>query len=390
MAAAGFGVCYWKLVLPSKTEDPPGSKIVKLERGESIEAQGRLEPASGVLLIAALPGEEIVQLNAYGGKQVNQGDELAVLGSQEIRETELQLALEQEKTAVAQRKSQLALAELRKKAADISRQRAEAGENEIPPQELQQVAQDRRDAADTQLKTLRQLYADPATRDAITGAELKQQELLLQQLDAEIKHNNAKRAAAERTQELALEAARLDVEIAGESYRALEDANPEATLQLTAKLAGLAAKATKVLAPCNGTVLEVYARQGERVANTPLLQMADLNTMICVAEVHEARLHEIQSDVEQGSMKLIPVKDYPVTITSAAFDEQLKGEVIEVGRLIGAPALRNPNPLASTDRRTAKVKIRLDDDSMAKARRFVNLQVNVKIHLVSPEEIQRK
>ena len=49
--------------------------------------------------------------------------------------------------------------------------------------------------------------------------------------------------------------------------------------------------------------------------------------------------------------------------------------------LIGALSLRDPNPLAQSDRRTVKMRIELDDASTEIARRFVNLQVNVTIHL---------
>ena len=60
--------------------------------------------------------------------------------------------------------------------------------------------------------------------------------------------------------------------------------------------------------------------------------------------------------------------------------------MVEVGRLIGAPALRDPNPLAQTDRRTARVRIALDEASSEIARRFVQLQVNVTIHLTDVEK----
>ncbi len=110
-------------------------------------------------------------------------------------------------------------------------------------------------------------------------------------------------------------------------------------------------------APCDGTILEVYARQGERVANTPILQMGDLRQMVCIAEVHEASLKELEikkisDDPDDG--KLVPARDYPVTIRSAALEQDLQGRVIEIGRLIGAPSLRDPNPLAQSDRRTVK------------------------------------
>jgi CYTH domain-containing protein len=69
-------------------------------------------------------------------------------------------------------------------------------------------------------------------------------------------------------------------------------------------------------------------------------------------------------------------------------EQDLHGKVVEVGRLIGAPALRDPNPLAQSDRRTVRVRIELDEASTAIARRFVQLQVNVTIHLTDAEKLQ--
>ena len=66
-------------------------------------------------------------------------------------------------------------------------------------------------------------------------------------------------------------------------------------------------------APCDGTILEVYARQGERVANTPILQMGDLRQMVCVAEVHEAILKDLEvktAPTIPDDGKLVPARNY--------------------------------------------------------------------------------
>jgi HlyD family secretion protein len=154
-------------------------------------------------------------------------------------------------------------------------------------------------------------------------------------------------------------------------------------------MAKLAEKASVVRAPCDGTVLELFARQGERVANAPILQLGDLSQMVCVAEVHEANLKDLEVTTVADSAadgKLVPARDYGVTIRSAALEQDLRGKVVEVGRLIGVPALRDPNPLAQSDRRTVRVRIELDEASTAIARRFVQLQVNVTIHLTDAEK----
>jgi len=164
----------------------------------------------------------------------------------------------------------------------------------------------------------------------------------------------------------------------------LQKSHPGEMLQQTAELARLAAEATSVKAPRGGKILDIYIREGERVSNTPILLMANLDQMDCVAEVHEANLKTIETTEVNG--KLVPERRHAVTMNSIALDRPLTGEVREVGRLIGAPKLRDPNPLARTDQRTAEVRIKLDDDCLERARKLVHLQVNVIIHLEENSE----
>ena len=82
-------------------------------------------------------------------------------------------------------------------------------------------------------------------------------------------YGEQKTEAAKTAQRLAEQAAELDVTIAKLGDEAITSSNPEDVLDWTAKLAERTLKATKVLAPNKGRVLEIYAREGERVANTP-------------------------------------------------------------------------------------------------------------------------
>ncbi len=108
IAALGYGVSYW-YPFPVSADTPPDRTPANElpEAPTRIEAQGRLEPATGTLAVGAFPGEQIVALNARVGMSVQTDDELAVLGSQKIREAEYQLALERMKIAEAQLKSEL-------------------------------------------------------------------------------------------------------------------------------------------------------------------------------------------------------------------------------------------------------------------------------------------
>ncbi|MHB8974522.1 MAG: hypothetical protein ACYC3X_29325 [Pirellulaceae bacterium] len=384
MAAVGYAASYWyplprpgshpaDIAAPEPRENPP-----------RIEAQGRIEPVSGTLTVGATPGEEIVQLNAHVGQTVKKDAVLAVLGSQKLRSEERVLAEQQLEKARQQFEAEQSLGKLRNDLALVSQEQAAAREKEIPSQESIRVGEQRQALAVAHLARLEQLRRDPQTQDAIAEAELEQQRLVTKQIQVEMDQNRTKLEAARQTQGFAQRAADLDVAIAKLTQENMAKVSPLPVLEQSVKLARLAEEAAVVRAPCDGTILEVYARQGERVANTPILQLGDLRQMVCIAEIHEASLKELEikkisDDPDDG--KLVPARDYPVSIHSAALEQELRGTITEIGRLIGTPALGDPNPLAQSDRRTVKVRIALDEASVEMARRFVHLQVNVTIHL---------
>jgi HlyD family secretion protein len=387
MAALGYLVSYWYPPSRSGAVSRVAAAMDLRERATRIEAQGRLEPVSGTLAVSAIPGEEIVELSARAGQSVSRGDVLAVLGSRVIREAERVLAERQLEKARRQIEAEEGLAQLREELAAVAQLQAQAKAREIPPEESIRVAEAREALAAARLEKLEQLSQDPRTRDAIAETELEQQRLLLRQIQVDLEQHRAQLQAARQSQELAQRAADLDMALAKATREQLVPISPVPALEQSVELARLAEEASLVRAPCDGTILEVYARQGERVANTPILQLGDLRQMVCIAEVHEANLKdlEVQEPDDAGQHTLAPARPYRTTIRSAALTQELTGQIVEVGQLIGAPALRDPNPLAPADRRTVKVRIALDESSSVIARRFVHLQVNVTIHLTDAD-----
>ncbi|MBM4092293.1 MAG: hypothetical protein FJ276_23125 [Planctomycetes bacterium] len=372
---------------PRNGRIPPRDRNKTSVSIREIKAQGRLEPASGTLTISALPGEEIAELRVHVGRSVKKGDELAVLASRALRQEETELARTRVVQAEAQLVSQKELAALRQQAADLAVKAAQEEQDVFRAQEKAiSVGQARRELAQHQLEKLTALRGEAATRDAITEAETRQQELLIEQLNAEIQQNEAKLGSAKKSQQTAQDAAALDKMIADKTLETLEPLSPLTVLKKSVELAEAAEQASVVRAPCDGQILEIFVREGERISKSPILQMGDLNRIVCVAEVHEAKIQELECD-ETDDGRLAPKRDYRVTITSSAFREdppgtrQLTGKVIEVGRLIGTPELREPSPLATADVRSAKVRIELDRKSAEQARRFIHLQVDVTIHL---------
>lgn len=391
LMAVGYAISYWYPLTATSSAAGTAPRVPQQDvpqKPSRIEAQGRLEPASGTRLVAAIPGEQIVHLHAYPGKRVRQGEVLAELQSHQLRQAELALAVEQLAQAQRQLTVEAKLGTLRQEIAELAVRQAESTKQEIEARKESATVGTRRfELAEARLNKLKELRAHPETLDAVAEAELEQQQLLLRQIEVELRQGEAQLAVAQDNQKLACQAARKELELARLHLESLTPVSPLPALEKRIALTELAAEASIVRAPCDGTILEVYMREGERVANSPILQIGDLSSIVCVAEVHEASLKELQpfrEGLDEQDGRLIPVAEHTAIMRSVAFETPLIGRMVEVGRLIGAPALRDPNPLAASDRRTASVRIELSPESVALAERFVHLQVNVTIELAAP------
>ena len=95
MAAIGYAASYWYPLPQPGTQPADVATPAPVENPTRIEAMGRIEPVSGTLTVAAIPGEEIVQLSAHVGQTVKKDVVLAVLGSQKLRSEERILAEQQ-------------------------------------------------------------------------------------------------------------------------------------------------------------------------------------------------------------------------------------------------------------------------------------------------------
>jgi hypothetical protein len=51
--------------------------------------------------------------------------------------------------------------------------------------------------------------------------------------------------------------------------------------------------------------------------------------------------------------------------------------VIRIGNIVAEPALKDPNPLAPTDRRAVEARIELGPEASEEARKYVHMEVEV-------------
>lgn len=173
-------------------------------------------------------------------------------------------------------------------------------------------------------------------------------------LDAELA--NAKREAnriRSLSKRSATSAAKLDaVEIDLRIARANLDA-AKARLELT-----------RIRAPIDGQILEIHAREGERVGSGGVLEMGETDKMVAVAEVYETDIAAI-------------VEGQRALIRSSALSEPIWGVVSHIGLKIGKMDVLDTDPIAKADSRV--VEVRIDLDSSEAVSRLTNLQVEIEI-----------
>jgi hypothetical protein len=70
-------------------------------------------------------------------------------------------------------------------------------------------------------------------------------------------------------------------------------------------------------------------------------------------------------------------------LKSEALSRDLSGKVVGIGRFVGLPTLRDPDPLSLVDRRAVEIQIELEPEDAKLAQAWLNLQVTVEIELES-------
>ncbi len=130
------------------------------------------------------------------------------------------------------------------------------------------------------------------------------------------------------------------------------------------RLAEAELELSRVRSPIDGTVIEVHAREGERVEDKGILELARTDEMFAIAEVYETEVRSVR--VGQRAH-----------VWSPAFEKPLEGTVERIGMKVGKLDSIGADPAAKTDARVVEVEIRLDRSELAA--RYTNLQVEVEI-----------
>ncbi len=333
---------------------------------KTVVALGRIEPAAGVIDVGGTMGDRLALLLIQEGDEVEQGEALGELESRPLRRLELEAASQQWENAKERLAVESRLADLKIAAARLNVKKAEAAQ-------LGAAAQKKKvdflEASLALAKKDQQRIAG-LSKDLATDQERERQSLLVEQTESELNAARALLRQLVRTNELALQAAALELKAAEEAKAQLPLAIPVDSLRVSREAAEAQYKRTQIVAPCKGTVLKTYVRPGETLGARPVLQMADLDRMVVVAEVSEDEVQHLRLG-------------QPALATSKAFrppfDQQgLRGKITRIGQMIVNPALKSVDPFAPADRHVVEVRVELDEPSSREAAELGNMQVDVR------------
>ncbi|HUY36880.1 MAG TPA: efflux RND transporter periplasmic adaptor subunit [Pirellulales bacterium] len=333
--------------------------------GDRVGAPGHLEPAGGVVSINGLPGDRLEKLNVEQGKDVKKGDVLAVLESRRLRQAEYDLAKTQFDEGVDRKKAEEEYAVALRDEAELAQQQVELEQHDRDAQreKIDTLTLQQRSASEdlARLKKLRQ----GGNREIVADQTYEHQRLLVQKADSELAAAKDQLKKLEDSMKLAKEQADAKLRTANASKRRIPSIVQLDSLSKSVELAQRRLDMTEIKAPSKGRIEKILLREGETISQQPILQMADTETMVAVAEVYE------------GNALSIHVGD-PASIESRALPGLLRGKVTYVGTMVARSTAAPLVPgAAPADKRAVQVRVELDRSGVAD--KLINLQVTVYI-----------
>ena len=361
---------------PKTSAEQPGSTETN-EPSSGVVAMGRLEPAAGVVDVLGALGDRVEDLTLKAGVPLSEGDpveagkEIGHFESHTLRQLEVDLAQTQLDESESRKTAELDAAQKKLASAKIAEEGAmELTELDIESQGKQiEILKLHRDQAKADLARLEKLQNTPT--ELVSKQEVEHQSLLAKKAAEEVE---AAQSALERLKKgntLKQKTAEADRIAADAGVEQARKVFPIETLKKQLALAQERYKQAAITAPVSGTVLKIYTPKGSSVTQRPVLQIADLSQMVCIAEVYDNEIHRIHEKQE-------------VTIESKTFQgangksKVLHGHVSRIGRTVATPALKAIDPYAPVDRHVIEVRIDIRPEDIPQAARFINLQVDVK------------
>ncbi|HEY7313221.1 MAG TPA: efflux RND transporter periplasmic adaptor subunit [Gemmataceae bacterium] len=355
----GFAVYrYGNLNAPHETT-AAADRVRELDK---VTALGRIQPRDGILSLGVPAPDRIRRIKVKEGDAVKQGEILAVLDGQVLRELERDLAVIQRDQAEKRLKAVTTSGEAQVRVEEIRRDQIE----QLEPLEIDAQASKIKFLQSRRTNAQKDYERYLAAGDTVADQDKEKQRLLLDQIETELSEAKSQQRKARESRQLDRKLATSQLEAARAE---LERARSAISLEVLGKQIDQAAerlKETELRAPTPGTILRLLVHEGELVHGQAILQMANTDNMIVVAEVYETDIQR----VEVGQK---------ATITSHIFKGQdaLMGKVVSKGMSVGRGREVDLDPRAAVDRRVVDVKIALDQSKQAAT--LIGHQVHVKI-----------
>ena len=388
-----------------------------------IYSMGRLEPASGIIDIRATPGDRLVDLRIHSaGELVPEDGILGLLSSYDMGKAQLNALIEKKKLAGQKHAQQKQLAKAQVAQAIASQAQAKAKQTELSLQvgklEALRVARDLAESEFLRLKKLRS-----SDLEIVTQHQLDKQKNQMELASQDYTIANESHKSASTAAKLAVLAADANLAVAKITQKQAETNFEAVVIDQEIKVAREALKRSILLAPHQKpgalknlllleneidpneqaapqpnplpqyTVLSLALHQGEVVTPAPIMQLADLSKMVCIAEVYEADVKELH----KGQAVTIRSPSFSGGFADGKLDPKtkrrtggIKGHVKQIGKLVAPPGLSNRNPLSPADRSVVEVLIEIDDYSIdgetavQHASKKVSLKVTVEFEAESP------
>lgn len=352
---------------PGYSQAPGNPRVANKLTPGAIVAQGRLQPTKGILKLSVLPGDRIEKILVEAGAEVIQDQRLLELESARLKKLEIEVAELRLAEARTLYESSLREAQLAIDAADLKLRSAQQVQRQAQTN-LELVSKQGQilQSLDSQIQRLEAIRDNPRLKGAVGSLEIeaKRNQKINTQAEYDRSHLAASQAI-ESAADLVAQAESL-VQSAKQSKSELESNPGYRSLEKQIELLRLQLELATLIAPSPGTILQISAIAGERTATSPVIELADLSQMSCVAEVHEADIGQIQI----GQM---------AELKSASLSRAIRGKVNRIDRVVGAPQIRSANPLARSDFRSVPVWIQIDPEDVPVASQRVQLQVEVSI-----------
>jgi ABC exporter DevB family membrane fusion protein len=333
-----------------------------------IVAQGQILPAAGIVQLSAAPGDVVQTVHVSVGQSVEKGERLLTMRSEDVTQAQLKTLLKRREAAVSELENTILQARQRVAAAELKIAQIDAlKQSLVRKSNLLQLAEQQVRASEQILDKLKSISQDAMTSEFVGQLEIDRQRIAVG--EAELSYRQQVEAQRQAVEDLDWSSKAADEEklLADQMLAAVEASQAIEVLDLEIEALQEKARAAQIVAPVEGVVLAINASAGEASIQMPLVEMADIENLVCEVEVNDMDA----AFVEPGQV---------ASISSGAFGDQLiTGRVSAKFNLVGRPQLRPLNPLARADYRTVTAIIELDDACVAAARDWLQLQVDVEI-----------